>query len=108
MKRLLSPSLVLAVAAIIAQPALAQQPAAPPAAAPAPATPPAGNANVNDVVNKVQTFYNQTTSFRSDFQQEYWVKLHNVKKTSRGHVTFAKPGKMDWVYDDPQGNRVVS
>ena len=27
-----------------------------------------------------------------------------------GHVTFAKPGKMHWTYDDPQstGNRVVS
>jgi len=104
--RIASLTFALAVAVSVAAPSFAQAPAAP---APAPAAPaaPAG-ANVQTVVNDVQSFYNRTTSFQSDFQQEYWVKLHNVKKTSHGHVTFAKPGKMDWVYDDPQGNRVVS
>lgn len=90
---LLSCALPLAAADVRAE--------APVAAAP---VPPA----VDDVVAKVQSFYDKTTSFRSDFNQEFWVKAYNQKKTSKGHVTFAKPGKMEWVYDDPKDNRVVS
>src|SRR5262249_17346903 len=107
MKRLLQHTLPVALlaAASLTSPSFAQQPPSAPASAPAPAP---ANADVNTVVTAVQSFYNRTSSFQSDFQQEYWVKLHNVKKTSHGRVTFAKPGKMDWVYDDPQGNRVVS
>jgi outer membrane lipoprotein carrier protein len=75
--------------------AVAQAPAA---AAPA----------VQDVVNQVQTFYDKAQTFQSDFHQEFLVKAYNQTKTSRGHVTFSKPGKMSWAYDDPAGNRVVS
>jgi outer membrane lipoprotein carrier protein len=71
-----------------------------------PATPaPPG---VNDVVNQVQAFYDKAQSFQSDFSQEFLVKAYNQTKTSHGHVAFAKPGKMSWVYDTPAGNRVVS
>jgi outer membrane lipoprotein carrier protein len=107
-----APALALAAAAAsFATPSFAQQPPAPapPAAqAPAPGATPGATPSVADVVGSVQAFYNRTTSFRSEFDQEYWVKLHNVRKTSHGQVTFAKPGKMNWVYADPQGNRVVS
>jgi outer membrane lipoprotein carrier protein len=75
-------------------------------AQPAPAAAPTPNAN--DVVSKVQGFYNQTQSFKSDFTQEFFVKAYNQKKTSKGKVTFAKPGKMFWEYDEPKDNRVVS
>src|SRR4051794_6889969 len=61
-----------------------------------------------DVAQKVQAFYDKTTSFKSDFSQEFFVKSHNVKKQSKGTVTFAKPGKMHWEYSDPKDNRVVS
>ena len=61
-----------------------------------------------NVLNKVQTFYDKTTSFTSDFTQEFFVKSHNVKKQSKGKVTFAKPGKMHWEYSEPKDNRVVS
>jgi outer membrane lipoprotein carrier protein len=67
---------------------------------------PAGD--VNRAVTDVQSFYDKSTTFKSDFEQKFWVKAYNQEKTSRGHVTFAKPGKMDWVYDDPKDNRVVS
>jgi outer membrane lipoprotein carrier protein len=60
------------------------------------------------VLTKVQNFYDKTTSFSSDFTQEFFVKSHNVKKQSKGHVTFSKPGKMFWEYSLPQDNRVVS
>ena len=73
-----------------------------------PAAPQAATPNVNDVVVKVQDFYNKTQSFKSDFTQEFFVKAYNQKKTSKGKVTFAKPGKMHWEYAEPKDNRVVS
>ena len=65
-------------------------------------------AKAQEVAGKVQAFYDRTTNFASDFEQEFFVKAHNVKKQSKGRVTFMKPGKMIWEYSDPQGNRVVS
>ena len=101
-------SIALGVALACALPLLAsdvhaQAPAAPPAA-----TAPQPMGNVADVVGKVQQFYDKTQSFKSDFQQEFFVKAYNQRKTSKGKVTFSKPGKMDWVYDEPKDNRVVS
>jgi outer membrane lipoprotein carrier protein len=71
-------------------------------AAPAPLPP------VETVVSQVQTFYNQTTTFKSDFEQTFLVKAYNITKKSHGSVVFQKPGKMDWSYVEPAGNRVVS
>ncbi len=59
-------------------------------------------------MSNVQAFYDRSTTFKSDFQQKFWVKAYNHEKSSSGRVTFSKPGKMDWVYDDPKDNRVVS
>jgi outer membrane lipoprotein carrier protein len=80
----------------------AAQPSPPPPAAPA--------ADVASAVDAVQRFYDGSRTFKADFDQRYGIKAYGnmPDKTSRGHVTFAKPGKMDWVYEDPQGNRVVS
>ena len=100
-------SFALVVGAACASTALAQPPANPPAPqGPAPAAPPLPP--VATVVNQVQSFYNATSSFTSDFNQSFVVKAYNMTKTSHGRVTFVKPGKMDWTYDDPPGNRVVS
>jgi outer membrane lipoprotein carrier protein len=77
-------------------------------AQPAPTAATSTGPSVDQAVLSVQTFYDKSTTFKSDFQQKFWVKAYNHEKTSSGHVTFAKPGKMDWVYDDPQNNRVVS
>lgn len=65
-------------------------------------------AQAQTVLGKVQTFYDKTTSFSADFSQEFFVKSHNVKKQSKGRVTFAKPGKMHWEYSEPKDNKVVS
>jgi outer membrane lipoprotein carrier protein len=103
----------LAAALTLALPCAAEGgPAAPaPAAAPAagstagsPAVPP----TVDKAVENVQAFYDRSRTFKSTFQQRFWVKAYNTEKSSRGRVTFSKPGKMDWVYDDPKDNRVVS
>jgi outer membrane lipoprotein carrier protein len=73
-----------------------------------PAAPAAPAQNVTQAVNAVQQFYDKTTSFKADFSQEFYVKAYNQKKSSKGKVTFAKPGKMEWTYSDPKDNRVVS
>lgn len=65
-------------------------------------------AKAADVLTKVQAFYDKTTSFTAEFSQEFFVKSHNVKKQSKGKVTFAKPGKMHWDYSEPKDNKVVS
>ncbi len=83
-------------------------PSAKPVAPQAPAMKPAPQAQADDLVNKVQGFYDKTTSFKADFTQEFVVKAYNKTKTSRGAVTFSKPGKMDWIYHEPKDNRVVS
>jgi outer membrane lipoprotein carrier protein len=109
MKRFLTPLLLaLACSGARATTAFAADPPLPLPPAPAgclPATPTADQA-----VACVQQVYDQSQTFASDFSQKFWVKAYNQEKSSHGHVTFAKPGKMHWTYDDPQstGNRVVS
>src|SRR5580692_401666 len=71
-------------------------------------TAPAHSGGADQLVSSVQALYNTSNTFQSDFEQKFWVKAYNTEKTSHGHVTFAKPGKMDWVYDDPENNRIVS
>ena len=78
-------------------------------AQPAPAAPAAAPLPpVDQAIGKVQQFYEKTTSFKAGFTQEFFVKAYNQRKTSRGKVTFAKPGKMEWIYDEPKDNKVVS
>ena len=81
-------------AATLAPPAFAQQ---------AQTTP-----DVATAVANVQAFYNRTTTFSADFSQQYLAHAYNTTKTSAGHVIFSKPGKMDWEYTDPAGQRIVS
>lgn len=101
-------ALVLATAAAVSSPALADGPAASSSAAPPPAPVPAAQADTDATVLKVQAFYDGTTSFSSPFTQSFFVKSHNVTKSSSGAVLFSKPGKMAWTYTDPAGNKVVS
>jgi len=69
---------------------------------------PLPEATTNALVGQVQNFYNKATTFSSDFTQEYTIKAYNQKKSSKGRVVFAKPGKMDFEYSEPKDNRVVS
>ena len=62
----------------------------------------------DEIAARVQAFYNQTRTFQAQFSQTYKVKAYNQTKKSTGRVVFAKPGKMSWVYDAPNGNRVIS
>jgi outer membrane lipoprotein carrier protein len=107
MKRLLVPALL--AAALGASPvAAAADPPIPPPGTPAACLGPTSTAD--QAVACVQKVYDASQTFGSDFSQQFWVKAYNTQKSSHGHVTFVKPGKMHWTYDDPQssGNRVVS
>lgn len=88
---------------LIAVFALALATVAPPAAAQNATLPQVGQAVAN-----VQAFYNRTNTFSADFTQQYLAKAYNTTKVSNGHVIFSKPGKMDWEYTSPAGNRIVS
>lgn len=78
-----------------------------PAPAPAPA-PTQGKATAGDVAAKVQKAYQSISSYEADFEQQYQMKAFGQTKTSKGHVTFVKPGKMRWDYTEPKDNVVVS
>jgi outer membrane lipoprotein carrier protein len=75
--------------------------------APAPAAASKGP-SAEELGRRVQQFYDSTKTFRATFAQTYTIKVQNVKKESKGTVTFEKPGKMSFTYDAPNGNRVVS
>lgn len=94
---------LVAACAIAATPAILVAPASASADATAEQA-----AKTAEVVNKVQSFYEKTTSFKSPFTQEFTATLHNKKTASKGTVVFSKPGKMSWEYAEPSGNRVVS
>jgi len=103
------PALVLAALLSAAAPFVVSDASADGPAPAAPASPPpAPQKDADDTVTKVQAFYDSTTTFVSDFTQEFFVKSHNVRKESAGGVAFSKPGKMAWTYSNPAGNRVVS
>ncbi|MEP7123860.1 MAG: outer membrane lipoprotein carrier protein LolA, partial [Byssovorax sp.] len=73
-----------------------------------PSTSQAAGPTADEIGARVQAFYDATKTFKATFTQTYTIKVQNVKKVSTGKVTFEKPGKMSFVYDAPNGNRVVS
>jgi outer membrane lipoprotein carrier protein len=103
----------------VTPPAAARKPA--PAAAPAPkapaSTPPAPAAAaarpakmdpaVQQLVERMQAFYEKTADFRSTFRQDYSYKTFKRKQTSSGVVTFKKPGLMRWEYEKPAAKTFV-
>jgi outer membrane lipoprotein carrier protein len=71
------------------------------------ATPASNELTAEDIGQRVQAFYDKTTSFRAVFEQKYLIKATGIEKKSNGEVVFEKPGKMSWRYKN-NGNRVVS
>lgn len=68
----------------------------------------AGKLTGLQIAKRVQLFYDATTTYQARFKQTYRIKVQNVKKVSTGQLRFAKPGKLSFRYDKPNGNRVVS
>ena len=74
----------------------------------APAVARADSATAEDVAAKVQAFYDATKTYQAKFTQNYYIRVQDKKQVSSGNVAFQKPGKMAFVYDEPNGNHVVS
>lgn len=73
----------------------------------APAAGPSSALSADEIINRVQAFYDKTSTFKAGFKQRYIVKAYDKTKDSSGSVIFEKPGKMSWRYTS-NGNRVVS
>ncbi|RYZ07068.1 MAG: outer membrane lipoprotein carrier protein LolA [Myxococcales bacterium] len=80
---------------------------APPTKGPAPAPGPSAGLSADEIVTRVQAFYDKTATFKAGFKQRYYVQAYDKTKDSAGSVIFEKPGKMSWRYTS-NGNRVVS
>ncbi len=76
--------------------------------------------DVKLLVDRVQSFYEKTKDFTSDFKQDYFYKAFKRTQSSSGKVTFRKPqlptpALMRWEYEKPSpktfvlaGDRVIA
>lgn len=60
------------------------------------------------IVDALQKSYDATTDFTADFRQETEVKTLNRSLKAWGKVSFKRPGKMLWRYDEPKGQFVLA
>jgi outer membrane lipoprotein carrier protein len=63
--------------------------------------------DVKVLVERMQSFYEKTTDFRSDFKQDYKYKTFRRTQTSTGTVIYKKPGLMRWEYEKPSKRTFV-
>ena len=63
--------------------------------------------NVDEVLNKIQHFYENTKSIKADFIQET-VFLDKSKEIRTGKVWIKKPGKFRWEYQIPEKFLIIS
>ncbi len=62
---------------------------------------------VDDTVDAMQRYYDQSVSYSADFVQIYET-LDGIEKRSNGVVWFAKPGMMRWDYAKPEERYLIS
>jgi outer membrane lipoprotein carrier protein len=60
------------------------------------------------IVDRLQKSYDATADFTADFRQENEVKTLNRTLKASGKVSFKRPGKMHWRYDEPKGQFVLA
>lgn len=60
------------------------------------------------VVDSLQKNYDATADFVADFRQETEVKTLNRNLKSSGKLSFKRPGKMLWRYEEPKGQFVLA
>jgi len=66
-----------------------------------------GNA-ADAIVDGLQKTYDATADFIADFRQETEVKNLNRSLKSSGKLSFKRPGRMLWLYDEPKGQFVLA
>jgi outer membrane lipoprotein carrier protein len=60
------------------------------------------------ILDALQKSYDATVDFIADFRQETEVKTLNRSLKAAGKLTFKRPGKMLWRYDEPKGQFVLA
>lgn len=66
-----------------------------------------GNA-AETIVDRLQKNYDATADFVADFRQETEVKNLNRTLKASGKLSFKRPGKMLWLYEEPKGQFVLA
>lgn len=61
----------------------------------------AAKLSAEEVVKKVQSFYDDTKDYQATFSQVYTYKAYGRTQKSQGRVYFKKSGKMRWEYSKP-------
>jgi outer membrane lipoprotein carrier protein len=62
----------------------------------------------DQIVESLQKNYDATVDFVADFRQETQVKTLNRTLKAWGKVSFKRPGKMLWRYEEPKGQFVLA
>ena len=60
------------------------------------------------IVDRLQKNYDATADFNADFRQETEVKNLNRSLKASGKVSFKRPGRMLWLYEEPKGQFVLA
>ena len=63
--------------------------------------------SADQIVDSLQKNYDATVDFVADFRQETEVKTLNRNLKAWGKLTFKRPGKMLWRYEEPKGQFVL-
>jgi outer membrane lipoprotein carrier protein len=64
--------------------------------------------SAEQIVDALQKNYDATVDFVADFQQETEVKALNRSLKAWGKLSFKRPGKMLWRYEEPKGQIVLT
>jgi outer membrane lipoprotein carrier protein len=64
--------------------------------------------NDDQVVDNLQRSYDSAVDFTADFRQETELKTINRTLKAWGKVSFKRPGKMLWRYEEPKGQWVLA
>jgi outer membrane lipoprotein carrier protein len=64
--------------------------------------------SADQIVDSLQKNYDATVDFVADFRQETEVKTLNRNLKAWGKLTFKRPGKMLWRYEEPKGQIVLA
>ena len=60
------------------------------------------------VIDALQKSYDATTDFVADFRQDTEVKTLNRTMKANGKLTFKRPGRMYWRYEEPKNQFVLT
>ena len=60
------------------------------------------------IVNAIQKNYQSVRTFQAKFEQKSFVNMINRTEIAQGNVQIKKPGKMKWVYNDPDPQVLIS